>query len=130
MEDLANDSFDIDNSDDTLGSPTYDDLIDVGFDEDSANEILDTHAEDAQRLLDVMHEANDIEVEAERLIEDNEASLVYGNSDGDGTHFQGDTNDLGYKNGADVSFGSCDCRSECEYNTGKTWQSADYGYSG
>ena len=26
-------------------------------------------------------------------------------------------------------FGSCDCRSECKYNTGKTWMSSDYGYS-
>ena len=25
--------------------------------------------------------------------------------------------------------GSCDCRSECKYNTGKTWKSSDYGYS-
>lgn len=25
--------------------------------------------------------------------------------------------------------GTCDCRSECKYNTGKTWKSSDYGYS-
>lgn len=25
--------------------------------------------------------------------------------------------------------GSCDCRSECKYHTGKTWKYADYGYS-
>lgn len=25
--------------------------------------------------------------------------------------------------------GSCDCRSECKYNTGETWKSSDYGYS-
>lgn len=25
--------------------------------------------------------------------------------------------------------GSCDCRSECKYNTGKTWKSSDFGYS-
>ena len=25
--------------------------------------------------------------------------------------------------------GSCDCRSECKYNTGETWKYADYGYS-
>lgn len=26
-------------------------------------------------------------------------------------------------------FGSCDCRSECKYNTGHTHKYADYGYS-
>ena len=26
--------------------------------------------------------------------------------------------------------GSCDCRSECRYNTGATYKYADYGYSG
>ena len=26
--------------------------------------------------------------------------------------------------------GSCDCRSECRYNTGHTYKYADYGYSG
>lgn len=25
--------------------------------------------------------------------------------------------------------GSCDCRSECKYHTGKTWKYSDYGYS-
>lgn len=25
--------------------------------------------------------------------------------------------------------GSCDCRSECKYNTGSTYKYADYGYS-
>lgn len=129
MEDFDIDSFDIGDSDDTLGSPIFDDLIDVGFDEDSANEILDTHTEDAQRLIDVMNEANDIESEAERLIEDNEAFLV-GNSSDDDTLFQGDIDDVDHKNGANISFGSCDCRRECEYNSGKTWMSADYGYSG
>lgn len=27
-------------------------------------------------------------------------------------------------------WGSCDCRSECRYNTGHTYKYADYGYSG
>ena len=76
-----------------------------------------------------MNEANDIESEAERLIEDNEAFLV-GNSSGDDTHFQGYADNADHKNGANISFGSCDCRRECEYNSGKTWMSADYGYSG
>lgn len=25
--------------------------------------------------------------------------------------------------------GSCDCRSECKYNTGETWKYSNYGYS-
>lgn len=25
--------------------------------------------------------------------------------------------------------GSCDCRSECKYNTGESWKSSNYGYS-
>ena len=27
-------------------------------------------------------------------------------------------------------YGSCDCRSECRYNTGHTYKYASYGYSG
>lgn len=30
----------------------------------------------------------------------------------------------------DNEIGSCDCRSECRYNTGHTYKYADYGYSG
>lgn len=29
----------------------------------------------------------------------------------------------------DQELGSCDCRSECKYNTGKTWKYSDYGFS-
>lgn len=29
----------------------------------------------------------------------------------------------------DQELGSCDCRSECKYHTGKTWKYSDYGYS-
>lgn len=29
----------------------------------------------------------------------------------------------------DQELESCDCRSECKYNTGKTWKYSDYGYS-
>ena len=33
------------------------------------------------------------------------------------------------KSEKNISFGSCDCRSECKYNTGHTHKYADYGYS-
>lgn len=29
-----------------------------------------------------------------------------------------------------IAFKSCDCRSECKYNTGHTSKSSNYGYSG
>lgn len=29
-----------------------------------------------------------------------------------------------------IELQSCDCRSECKYNTGHTYKSANYGYSG
>lgn len=32
--------------------------------------------------------------------------------------------------GENIAFTSCDCRSECKYNTGHTHKSANYGYSG
>ena len=32
--------------------------------------------------------------------------------------------------GDENELGSCDCRSECRYNTGHTYKYADYGYSG
>lgn len=32
--------------------------------------------------------------------------------------------------GENIAFISCDCRSECLYNTGHAYKSADYGYSG
>ena len=33
------------------------------------------------------------------------------------------------KSEKNISFSSCDCRSECKYNTGHTHKYADYGYS-
>lgn len=33
------------------------------------------------------------------------------------------------KSEKNISFGSCDCRSECKYHTGHTHKYADYGYS-
>ena len=31
--------------------------------------------------------------------------------------------------GENIAFKSCDCRSECKYNTGHTHKYANYGYS-
>lgn len=129
--------FEFDHAGETAEMPTFEDLVNVGYGEKAAHEILEKYSDDAQRLYDVMEESNRIESECEALIADNEAFLnnlsffdseisyssIY---DGEGNQTD-DSSSVSH--GKEVSFGSCDCRSECKYNTGASYKYANYGYS-
>lgn len=133
--------YEFDHSEEAAEMPTFDDLVEVGYGEEAAHEILERYPEDAQRLYDVMESSNQIEAECEALIEDNEAFL-HGNSffnsdlcysssyEGDERADMDSHDKSSNVHGKEVSFGSCDCRSECTYNTGASYKYADYGYSG
>jgi hypothetical protein len=134
------DEYEFGHAGESVEMPTLDDLVNVGYDEDAAHEILEKYPEDAQRLYEVMESSNQIEAECEALIDDNE-SFLQGNSffDSDisySSSYVGDESDdtdshdtSSAAHGKDISFGSCDCRSECNFNTGASYKYADYGYS-
>lgn len=119
--------------------PTYEDLVNVGYGEEAAHEILENYPEDAQQLYEVMEFSNQIEAECDALIADNEAFL-HGNSFFDSdicylSSYEGDDSNVSdpqetttSHQGKDISFGSCDCRSECKYNTGSTAKYSNYGF--
>lgn len=133
--------FEFDQAGEATEMPTFEDLVNVGYSEDAAQEILEKYPEDAQRLYDVMESSNQIEAECEALIADNkeflnshsffESDIYYSSSfDGDESNVDDSHDASSASHGKDVSFGSCDCRSECKYNTGASYKYADYGYSG
>lgn len=136
MEDLE-----FDHTDEAIEMPTFEDLVNVGYDEDAAHEILEKYPDDVQRLYDVMESSNQIEAECEALIADNDSFLyshsffdsdICYSSSFDGDECKGDdSHDTSFSSQCkEISFGSCDCRSECTYNTGASYKYADYGYSG
>lgn len=121
--------------------PTFEDLVNVGYGEEAAHEILEKYPDDAQRLYDVMESSNRIEAECVALIADNDAllhshsffdsNICYSSSfNGDESNVDDSHDSYSASQGKEISFGSCDCRSECKYNTGATYKYADYGYSG
>lgn len=57
---------------DTYASPSYEDLVDVGYGEEAAHEILETYPEKAQELYDVMDSSNQVEAECLSLLDGNE----------------------------------------------------------
>lgn len=133
--------FEFDHAGEANEMPTFEDLVNVGYGEEAAHEILEKYPDDAQRLYDVMESSNQIEAECEALIADNEAFLhshsffdsdiCYSSSfDGDESKLDDSHDTSSISHGKEISFGSCDCRSECKYNTGATYKYADYGYSG
>lgn len=133
--------FEFDHAGEAAEMPSFEDLVNVGYGEEAAHEILEKYPGDAQRLYDVMESSNQIEAECEALIADNEAFLhshsffdsdiCYSSSfEGDESNIDDSHDSSSAVHGKDISFGSCDCRSECKYNTGASYKYADYGYSG
>ncbi len=131
MEDPDLDAYE----DEPIDSPTEDYSTDSTSEDDTANVILDPHNEDVRQMLD---ETNDtttqIENEEGPRIEggesnDNESVSAISN-EGQNSNYIGDIVEPDSKNVIDSKISTPDCRKECEYNSGKTWQSADYGYSG
>lgn len=102
--------------------PVYEDLLNVGFSEDAAREILEEYPDKAQEIFDAMKKANSAEINTLKVLEEcgvNLQSSYLGDIDISDNHSDVDN----------AMSDSCDCRSECKYNTGKTWKYADYGYS-
>lgn len=133
--------YEFDHAGESAEMPTFDDLVNVGYGEDAAHEILEKYPEDAQRLYDIMESSNQIEAECEALIAGNEtflhtqsffdSDICYSSSyEGDDSNPEERHESSSASHGKDISFGSCDCRSECRYNTGHSYKYADYGYSG
>lgn len=132
--------YEFDHAGESAEMPTFDDLVNVGYGEEAAHKILEKYPEDAQRLYDVMESSNQIEAECEALIAENEeflnshsffdSDICYSSSfDGDDSNLDDSQDASSASHGKEISFGSCDCRSECKYNTGATYKYADYGYS-
>lgn len=133
--------FEFDQVDETTEMPTFEDLVNVGYGEEAAHEILEKYPDDAQRLYDIMESSNKIEAECEALISDNDvvlhnqsffaSDICYSSSyEGDDDAVDDSHNSTSPSPVKEESFGSCDCRSECTYTTGYSYKYADWGYSG
>lgn len=129
--------------------PTYEELRNAGFSDHLARSISEggVHSYSDKELFHVIYESEDpvaaynemMEAKArhamdkaDELINDIENSGLLGSSselpDDNGTsHYNKPITLDTLKD--DQKLGSCDCRSECNYNTGKRYMYADYGYS-
>lgn len=127
--------------------PSYEQLRNAGFCDEVAHSITDgilCHPYSQKELFHVLYESDD-PVEAyndmmkekwDALNEKADALEIkiyrdlLGSSEANSLG-----NDSSYYNDSDSSsngedeLGSCDCRSECKYNTGETYKYANYGYS-
>ena len=78
--------------------PTFEELVNVGYGEEAAHEILDNYPEDAQRLYDLMESSNQIEAECEALIADNDEFLhnhsFFDTDISYASSYEGDTDDV------------------------------------
>ena len=133
--------------------PTYEQLRNAGFSDFIANSITDggTHTYSQKELYHVLYESEDpvqayndmMDIKAQhaidktdRLIKDIENSgllggvskEVSGNLDHD-SHYNKVSGESHKDLDNELELGSCDCRSECRYHTGKSWKYSDYGYS-
>lgn len=130
--------------------PTYEQLRNAGFSSEVAHNMIDglDHAYSQKELYHVLYESDDPltaynemmdeKVQAtcdkiDKMIDDVENSVLLGNST---TELQPNDEVSHYNQPStvetdddDKELGSCDCRSECKYNTGSTFKYADYGYS-
>lgn len=124
--------------------PSYEQLRNAGFSENIAHRIAEggSHSYSQKELFHVLYEcddpvqaydemmavkANAVIASTDKLINDIESSGLLGSS---GQEMDSNYNDESPASEHDEDvIGSCDCRSECKYNTGKTWKYADYGYS-
>lgn len=110
------------------GTITKQDLVDAGWDSESADEILSDYPDQAERLRDLMIKTDSILTDAEAMLGGNKSSLY---AEFEEKHKlynpEPDVNDEGGEGGNKL--GSMDCRRECEYTTGKRWKYADWGFS-
>lgn len=130
--------FDIENP-----MPTYKELKDAGFSDEEAIYILDElieHPYTKWELLLCLYESDDPVKAYKELLEtkkqENDKIALVDEMMVDCDLLGQSSETINYneesKPISEEVFefsGSCDCRSECKYNTGETWKYADYGYS-
>lgn len=121
-------SLDSDNGILGSGAITKQDLIDAGWDTESADEILSDYPDQAERLRDLMIKTDSLITDAESLLGGSTSSLY---AEFEEKHKRYNPEFEGNKGGEEGGnkLGSLDCRTECEYTTGKRWKYADWGYS-
>lgn len=110
-----------------LETPSFDDLVNVGFDEETATDILENHPSDAQRLYNVMTEANEAEEHANEAM--NEDQSYFSQSAEETSTDSSETNGGQQATMSDQKYSTADCSRTCEVNTGHSYQYSDYGYS-
>lgn len=130
--------------------PTYEQLRNAGFSSEVAHNMIDglDHAYSQKELYHVLYESDDPLTaynemmdgkvqetcdKIDELVDGVEKSGLLGNTE---TTEQPSVETSHYNKPSSVEasddekeIGSCDCRSECRYNTGSTYKYADYGYS-
>lgn len=129
--------------------PSYEELRNAGFSDDLAHNIAESesHSYTDRELFHVIYESeNPVDAYNEMMaakaqnaidkadalmkgIENNgmlECSSEVLNKD-EASHYNEPASIKTLDN--EQELGSCDCRSECTFNTGKAWMSSDYGYS-
>ena len=129
--------------------PTYKELRDAGFSDEEAKNILDesiVHPYSRWELFLCLYESDDPVKTYKELLEsknkeNDEMALIDAIALVDETMVDygllGQSSETINYNEEPTPIseevfeysGSCDCRSECKYNTGETWKYADYGYS-
>lgn len=130
--------------------PSYEQLRNAGFSHHVADNIVygTSHSYSQKELFHVLYESdnpldayNDMMKEkADALNESTDALIKEINESGllGSAETSGLDNNTSYYNETESStapsdnedeLGSCDCRSECKYNTGETYKYANYGYS-
>lgn len=130
--------------------PTYEQLCDAGFSPKVAHSITENldHSYSQEELYHVLYESDDpltafndmmdekaqaVFDKIDNMIAEIENSGLVGNSNAD-IHSTDVTSHYNEPSSVEDSddekeVGTADCRSECKYNTGKTYEYADYGYS-
>lgn len=130
--------------------PSYEELRKAGFSEYLAHRISDggAHSYSDEELYHVIYESEDPVAAYNEMMNakayhamDRADAMINDIEDGGllrASEHKIHTDDASHYNNESASsnnpqdeneLGSCDCRSECNYNTGKRYMYADYGYS-
>lgn len=132
--------------------PTVDQLQNAGFSHQMAERIVagygGDHSYSDRELFHCFYESDNPVEEYNKMmnakvhaaldrsdayINEIENSGLYGSSNGaevpTSIYNEDDAHHIDAESDDEKEFGSCDCHSECKYNTGSIYKSANYGYS-
>jgi len=139
--------------DDEHPLPTVDQLQHAGFSHELAERIVagygDAHSYSEKELFHCIYESDnpaqaynemmdakvhEVMTKSDELIKDIQDSGLLGTSNGHSIPLSVYNEDNGHRlihheNDDEKELGSCDCSSECKYNTGHSYKSSNYGYS-